>query len=51
MSAEDTKAYFLNNGMEVAYRDPRQFTSFVTDEIKRWSNVVKTAHISLDAQK
>jgi tripartite-type tricarboxylate transporter receptor subunit TctC len=51
MSAEDTKAYFLNNGMEVAYRDPRQFTSFITDEIKRWSEVVKAAHISLDAQK
>ena len=51
LSADDTKTFFFNNGMEVDYRDPREFASFITAEMKRWSSVVKAAHISLDPQK
>jgi tripartite-type tricarboxylate transporter receptor subunit TctC len=51
LSADDVKTYFFNNGMEVDYRDPGEFASFIISEIKRWSGVVKAAHISLDTQK
>jgi tripartite-type tricarboxylate transporter receptor subunit TctC len=51
MNSDEVKAYFLNNAMTVGYRDPRDFSSFITGEIKRWSEVVKAANISLEAPK
>jgi tripartite-type tricarboxylate transporter receptor subunit TctC len=51
LDSEEVKALFFNSGMEVDYRNPRDFAGFINSEIKRWSGVVKAANISLDAQK
>ena len=51
LASDDVRKHFLNNAMEVAYRDPQQFAVFINEEIKRWTQVVKKANISLDANK
>ncbi len=51
LTSDEVKTHFLNNAMEIDYRDPQQFSVFIADEIKRWSGVVKKANISLDAKK
>jgi len=50
LSSEEVKTHFLNNAMEIDYRDPQQFSVFIADEIKRWSGVVRKANITLQAQ-
>ena len=50
VSSDDVKTHFLNNAMEIDYRDPQEFAVFITDEIKRWSGVVRKANITLQAQ-
>lgn len=50
VSSEEVKTLFLNNAMEIDYRDPQQFSVFIADEIKRWSGVVRNANITLQAQ-
>jgi tripartite-type tricarboxylate transporter receptor subunit TctC len=51
LESPEVKTHFLNNAMEIDYRDPQQFAVFIGDEIKRWSAVVKKANISLEAKK
>lgn len=51
LTSDDVKTHFLNNAMEIDYRDPQQFAVFITAEIKRWSGVVRKANISLDTKK
>ena len=50
VSSEEVKTIFLNNAMEIDFRDPQQFSVFIADEIKRWSGVVRKANITLQAQ-
>ena len=49
LSSEEVKTHFLNNAMEIDYRDPQQFSVFIAEEIKRWSGVVRGANITLQA--
>jgi len=51
LTSDEVKTHFLNNAMEIDYRDPQQFRVFIADEIKRWTGVVKKANISLDAKR
>jgi len=51
LESPEVKTHFLNNAMEIDYRDPQQFAVFIREEIKRWSGVVKKANISLDTKK
>jgi tripartite-type tricarboxylate transporter receptor subunit TctC len=51
LTSDDVKTHFLNNAMEIDYRDPQQFAVFIREEIKRWTGVVKKANISLDTRK
>lgn len=37
--------------MDIDYRDPKEFAVFISEEMKRWSGVVKKANISLQPQK
>ena len=50
LSSDEVKTHFLNNAMEIDYRDPQQFAVFIADEIKRWSGVVRQANITLQTQ-
>ncbi len=50
VSSEDVKTHFLNNAMEIDYRDPQDFAVFISEEIKRWSGVVRKANITLQGQ-
>jgi tripartite-type tricarboxylate transporter receptor subunit TctC len=47
LTSNEVKTHFLNNAMEIDYRDPQEFAVFIGDEIKRWSGVVRKANISL----
>ncbi len=51
VTSEEVKTLFLNNAMEIDYRDPQQFGVFIAEEIQRWSGVVKKANINLDGRK
>lgn len=51
LESPEVKTHFLNNAMEIDYRDPQQFRVFINDEIKRWTGVVKKANISLEAKR
>ncbi len=51
LASDEVKTHFLNNAMEIDYRDPQQFAVFIRDEIQRWSGVVRKANISLDTKK
>jgi tripartite-type tricarboxylate transporter receptor subunit TctC len=51
LTSNDVKTHFLNNAMEIDYRDPQEFAVFIAEEMKRWSGVVKKANISLQPQK
>jgi tripartite-type tricarboxylate transporter receptor subunit TctC len=50
LTSDEVKTHFLNNAMEIDYRDPQQFAVFITDEIKRWTGVVRKANIRLDTK-
>ena len=51
LNSDEVKKFFLNNAMEIDYRDPNEFAVFIANEIKRWSGVVRKANISLETQK
>jgi tripartite-type tricarboxylate transporter receptor subunit TctC len=51
LESPEVKTHFLNNAMEIDYRDPQQFRVFINDEIRRWTGVVKKANISLEAKR
>jgi tripartite-type tricarboxylate transporter receptor subunit TctC len=51
LTSDDVKTHFLNNAMEIDYRDPQQFGVFIADEMKRWSGVVRKANISLETKQ
>ena len=51
LTSDEVKAHFAKNAMDIDYRDPKEFAVFITDEIQRWSGVVKKANISLEPQK
>ena len=48
LAADDVKAHFTNNGMEVDYRGPRDFATYIADELRRWQTVVQRANIRLE---
>jgi len=50
LSSDEVRTHFLNNAMEIDYRDPQQFAVFIGEEIKRWSVLVRK-DISLDTKK
>lgn len=50
LTSDEVRTHFLNNAMEIDYRDPQQFAVFIRDEMKRWSGVVKKANISLETK-
>jgi tripartite-type tricarboxylate transporter receptor subunit TctC len=50
LHSDEVKTHFLNNAMEIDFRDPQAFAVFITDEIKRWSGVVRKANITLQPQ-
>lgn len=50
LTSDEVRTHFLNNAMEIDYRDPQQFAVFIAAEIKRWSGVVRKANIKLDAK-
>ena len=47
LTSDEVKTHFLNNAMEIDYRDPQEFAAFIASEMKRWSGVVQKANISL----
>jgi tripartite-type tricarboxylate transporter receptor subunit TctC len=47
LNSNEVKTHFLNNAMEIDYRDPQEFAAFIAAEMKRWSGVVQKANISL----
>jgi tripartite-type tricarboxylate transporter receptor subunit TctC len=47
LATDEVKAYFENNGMDVDYRGPADFASYILDEIRRWTLVVQKANIRL----
>jgi putative tricarboxylic transport membrane protein len=51
LTSDEVKTHFLNNAMEIDYRDPQEFAAFIRSEMKRWSGVVQKANISLQPQK
>lgn len=51
LTSDEVKTHFLNNAMEIDYRDPPQFKVFIADEMKRWSVLVKKANISLETKR
>jgi tripartite-type tricarboxylate transporter receptor subunit TctC len=51
LASNEVKTHFANNAMDIDYRDPKEFAVFISDEMKRWSGVVKKANISLQPQK
>jgi tripartite-type tricarboxylate transporter receptor subunit TctC len=51
LTSDEVKTHFLNNAMEIDYRDPQEFAAFIASEMKRWSGVVQKANISLQQQK
>jgi len=50
LTSDEVRTHFLNNAMEIDYRDPQQFAVFIAAEIKRWSDVVRKANIKLDTK-
>jgi len=50
LTSDEVRTHFLNNAMEIDYRDPQEFAAFIADEIKRWSGVVRQANITLQTQ-
>lgn len=51
LTSHEVKTHFLNNAMEIDYRDPQEFAAFIASEMKRWSGVVQKANISLQPRK
>ena len=51
LTSNEVKTHFLNNAMEIDYRDPQEFAAFIASEMKRWSGVVRKANISLQPLK
>lgn len=50
LSSDEVRTHFANNAMDIDYRDPKGFAVFISEEMKRWSGVVKKANISLQSQ-
>jgi tripartite-type tricarboxylate transporter receptor subunit TctC len=48
LAADEVKSHFTNNGMEVDYRGPRDFATYIADELRRWQTVVQRANIRLE---
>jgi tripartite-type tricarboxylate transporter receptor subunit TctC len=51
LTSNEVTTHFLNNAMEIDYRDPQEFAAFIASEMKRWSGVVQKANISLQPKK
>jgi tripartite-type tricarboxylate transporter receptor subunit TctC len=51
VNSEEVKTHFLRDGMEVDYRNPAEFAAFITDEMDRWSRVVKKANIKVEGKQ
>ena len=46
--SDEAKAVWANQGAEFSNMTPQQFGQFVTDEVKRWAQVVKESGAKLD---
>lgn len=44
----ETEALLQAQGVASAYKQPKEFTLFINDEIKRWTGLGATANISID---
>jgi tripartite-type tricarboxylate transporter receptor subunit TctC len=51
LTSDEVRTHFQKNAMEIDYRPPKEFAAFITDEMQRWSGVVKKSNISLQPQK
>ena len=51
VNSDEVKAHFLKDGMEVDHRGPAEFAAFITDEMNRWSRVVKKTNMKLEGKQ
>jgi tripartite-type tricarboxylate transporter receptor subunit TctC len=51
VTSDEVKMHFLKEGMEVDHKDPTEFAVYITEEINRWSRVVKSANIKLEGKQ
>jgi tripartite-type tricarboxylate transporter receptor subunit TctC len=51
VTSEEVKMRFLKDGMEVDHKDPVEFAAYITEEINRWSQVVKKANIKVEGKQ
>jgi tripartite-type tricarboxylate transporter receptor subunit TctC len=51
VTSDEVKMHFLKDGMEVDHKGPAEFAAFITDEMNRWSSVVKKANIKLEGKQ
>jgi len=42
--------HFKNSAMETNYKNPRDFAVFISDEMSRWSDVVRKGNIKLQGK-
>ena len=47
LESEEVRTHFQVNGMEVDYRDPSAFASYIAEDLQRWQQVVRKADIRL----
>jgi tripartite-type tricarboxylate transporter receptor subunit TctC len=51
VNSDEVKMNFLKDGMEVDHKGPAEFAAFITDEMDRWSRVVKKTNIKLEGKQ
>lgn len=48
LASDEVKKWFLNDGAEVDYLGPTEFSLFIESEITNWTRVIKKANIKLE---
>ena len=48
LAQDDVKKRLVNEGADIDYQSPAEFSRFVVEEIGRWSGVVKKAKVKLE---
>ena len=51
LNSDEVKTQFLKSAMEADYRSPAEFAAFISEEMNRWSKVVKQANVKLDQKQ
>ena len=46
--SDELKKFFLNEGAEMDYLDPTEFSRFMEKDIAKWSRLVKEANIKVE---